>query len=210
MLEACTSAFLPRWTIQCDVASAYYIPCFISKEEETYLLRQGNQINEYPNQRWETLLELRVGPYILGRLRSTGAFGDSPHKGAIRAILNELSIGDVQPHEDDPAYHPVVATISLSFYSVFHYFRYSLEEDSKAPIHDERHKGRSIYLTPVFSVFLEPRSVIITGNLYTSHLHGIDGVTLEDEVIITNWQNIKNDDMREIVHGGGTLLQSNV
>lgn len=113
---------------------------------------------------------------------------------------------------------PVVATISLSFYSVFHYFRYSLEEDSKAPIHDERHKGRSIYLTPVFSVFLEPRSVIITGNLYTSHLHGIDGVTsatpsrprLEDEDIITNWQNIKNDDMREIVHGGGTLLQFNV
>ena len=48
-------------------------------------------------------LSVRVGPYILlGRLRSIGAFGDSPHKGAIRAILNEVSQTDIPMGAFDP------------------------------------------------------------------------------------------------------------
>jgi len=39
--------------------------------------------------------------------------------------------------------------------------------------------------SPVLSVFLEPRSVIITtSSLYTSHLHGIQEV--EEDVIVTS------------------------
>lgn len=43
-------------------------------------------------------------------------------------------------------------------------------------------KPRPIYPTPVVSLLLEPRSLVITtSDLYCSHLHGIDGV--EDDLI---------------------------
>jgi len=39
-------------------------------------------------------------------------------------------------------------------------------------------KGRIIDKTPVLSLLLEPRSLVITSSsLYTSHLHGIDAMT---------------------------------
>jgi alkylated DNA repair protein alkB family protein 6 len=39
-------------------------------------------------------------------------------------------------------------------------------------------KGRAIDPVPVLSLLLEPRSLIITsGELYASHLHGIDAIS---------------------------------
>ena len=38
-----------------------------------------------------------------------------------------LTTSSVQPHEDGPSYHPVVATISLGSHTVFHYYRYKDE-----------------------------------------------------------------------------------
>jgi len=74
-----------------------------------------------------------------------------------------------QPHEDGPQYHPVVATISLGSHSVFHYYQYRQEYDGS----ESTSLGKSINMTPVLSVLLEPRSLIISsGSMYTSHLHG--------------------------------------
>ena len=85
----------------------------------------------------------------------------------------------MQPHEDGPAYHPVVATISLGGHAIFHYFRYAPEgegdaedaEGAKEPWTSNH--GRRIDPRPVLTVLLEPRSVVITtGTLYKTHLHG--------------------------------------
>ncbi len=74
-----------------------------------------------------------------------------------------------QPHEDGPAYHPIVATVSLGSHAVFHYYRYTPEENGDEPMTN----GRTIDNTPALSVLLEPRSVIITTEvLYREYLHG--------------------------------------
>ena len=71
----------------------------------------------------------------------------------------------LKPHEDGPAYHPVVATISLGSHAIFHYYQYQ----------DNLESGYTIDRTPVLSLLLERRSVVITtSSLYTDHLHGIE------------------------------------
>lgn len=84
-----------------------------------------------------------------------------------------------KPHEDGPAYHPVVGTISLGSHAVFHYYRYKQagETESSSENQSSTH-GRVIEREPVLTLLLEPRSLVITtASLYNEHLHGIDPVT---------------------------------
>ena len=92
-----------------------------------------------------------------------------------------------QPHEDGPAYHPVVATLSLGSHAVFNYYRYKPDASLmpgvqiSAPDEPISSTGRPIDPTPILSLLLEPRSLVITtSSLYSSHLHGIDGL-VEDK-----------------------------
>lgn len=151
----------------------------------------------------------------------------------------------MQPHEDGSAYHPVVATISLGTHTVFHYHRY--KPDPNTPPVDQppadqtpvasmgalETRGRTIDPTPILSLLLEPRSVIITtGDLYTSHLHSIantetdyfaplnpqdpaEGSDLsgrsdgEDEmprrITIDNWAQLGDEGLKEVARSGGEL-----
>ncbi|KAH8112149.1 hypothetical protein DFH11DRAFT_542025 [Phellopilus nigrolimitatus] len=141
-------------------AQAYYIPDFISKEEEAYLLRQ---INNAPKPKWKNLANRRLQvwggdltpsnkllaqplppflnkyPDIIGQLRATGAFSSSKNGAPNHVIVNEyLPNQGIMPHEDGPSYHPVVATISLGSHAVFHYYRYkpAPEYESEPPTVD--------------------------------------------------------------------------
>ncbi|KIJ64381.1 hypothetical protein HYDPIDRAFT_112387 [Hydnomerulius pinastri MD-312] len=234
---------LSNYSLTSDTAAAYYIPDFITADEEAHLLRK---INESPKQKWKMLgnrrLQLWGGevlrknilfreemppflasyPDILGRLKATTAFNSSPHQGPNHVILNEYLPGQgIMPHEDGPSYHPVVATISLGSHTVFHYYSYRSERESAPSNSAFSNAGRTIDPTPVLSVFLEPRSAIVTtGPLYTSHLHGIDEVTADtftghgklrrptgEEVVISNWQALKTEGMGEVLRDGGTLYR---
>ncbi|CAL1698220.1 unnamed protein product [Somion occarium] len=182
---------------------AYYIPEFVTTNEEDYLIRK---IRESPRQRWKTLPNRRlqiwggeltvkgllipqslppfmnIYPDVIGRIRTMGAFQSSAHGQPNHIILNEYYPGQgIMPHEDGPAYHPVVATLSLGSHAVFHYYRYREQSGLESPITG---KGRSIDKVPALSLLLEPRSLVITkSSLYTSHLHGIDHV--EDDVFVS-------------------------
>ncbi|OBZ74875.1 Alpha-ketoglutarate-dependent dioxygenase alkB 6 [Grifola frondosa] len=111
-------------------------------------------------------------PDIIGRIRATGAFDSSPHGAPNHIIMNEYCTGQgIMPHEDGPAYHPVVATLSLGSHAVFHYYRYSPHDEVGGAM------GKAIDPVPVMSLLLEPRSLVITtSSMYTALLHGIDGV----------------------------------
>ncbi|OCB85911.1 hypothetical protein A7U60_g7044 [Sanghuangporus baumii] len=143
-------------TIDSDgIPQAYYIPEFISEDEERYLLRQ---IYNAPKPKWKNLENRRLQvwggdlapsskllaqalpsfltkyPDIVGRLQATGAFSKSKHGAPNHVIVNEyLPLQGIMPHEDGPSYHPVVATISLGSHTVFHYYRYKTESCSGAP-----------------------------------------------------------------------------
>ena len=75
-----------------------------------------------------------------------------------------------QPHQDGPAYYPAVATLSLGSHTVMHYYDLPTPE-------------------PVLSLFLEPRSLVITTQeQYTARAHGIDSVS-SDRVGEFVWAN---------------------
>ncbi|KAK0200739.1 hypothetical protein DFS33DRAFT_1072244 [Desarmillaria ectypa] len=191
------SVDLQKYSVrECD--GLYYVPDFVTEEEETYLVRK---IKESPQQKWKQLANRRLqllggeitpknvlvsqplpsivnklvlSPDIISRLRGTGAFKSSPHGEPNHIILNEYLPGQgIMPHEDGPAYHPIVATISLGSHAVFHYYRYTPEENGDEPLTN----GRTIDNTPALSVLLEPRSAVITTETpYKEYLHGIEGI----------------------------------
>ncbi|EMD30909.1 hypothetical protein CERSUDRAFT_163644 [Gelatoporia subvermispora B] len=181
-----------------DADEVFYLPDFVTKEEEEILLRK---ITESPLPKWKQLSKRRlqiwggdmttkrllipqpmpdfIGKYpnLIARIRETGAFSASPHSGPNHVILNEYLPGQgIMPHEDGPAYYPTVATLSLGSHALFHYYQYQLSADTENT--DDAESGRTIDPQPVLTVLLEPRSLIITrSSLYEAHLHGIDGVT---------------------------------
>ncbi|KAI0742945.1 hypothetical protein C8Q80DRAFT_1273523 [Daedaleopsis nitida] len=208
-------------------SSTYYIPEFVTEDEEEYLIRKKKLRNRggggWPTagmlQIWgkapvrgdltakKTLIPqdmpsfVSTYPDVIGRIRDTGAFMASAHGQPNHIIMNEYAPGQgIMPHEDGPAYHPVVATLSLGAHTVFHYYQYASDERPDSPNRDPPSQiptkdatppgavatamggtsgtGRPIDPTPVLSLLLEPRSLVITtAALYTSHLHGIDEVT---------------------------------
>lgn len=86
-----------------------------------------------------------------------------------------------KPHEDGPAYFPVVATISLGSHTVFHYYKYKSDVNSDIPVEGG---GRAVNSSPALSILLEPRSVVITmSSFYSSCLHGIQEIA-EDVIAV--------------------------
>ncbi|KAF6749708.1 hypothetical protein DFP72DRAFT_912461 [Ephemerocybe angulata] len=166
-------------------------------------------------------------PDLIARLKATEAFEGSPHGVPNHIIMNEYEAGQgIMPHEDGPKYHPVVATLSLGTHCVFHYYRYSDDASSTTPHGAENSgTGRSIDRTPVLSLLLEPRSLVISfGDMYTAHLHGIED-TFEDHikspvdlggdsdspanaVHIGNWDLLQDQKLKEMITRGEPLLRS--
>ncbi|KAG1740675.1 hypothetical protein EDB19DRAFT_1895332 [Suillus lakei] len=186
-------------------SAVYYIPNFISEDEEQYLLRK---IEDSPKQKWKTLnnrrLQLWGDPDVLGRLRSLGAFNQSPHKGPNHIILNEYHPGQgIMPHEDGS-------------HTIFHYYQYK-DKDSLSV--DPGSRGRSVDPAPLLSLFLEPRSVVVTTeDLYTTRLHGIDEVDADtftgdgflllpngSHSRIVNHHMIQDKTVVGIIESGGTI-----
>ncbi|KAF2875572.1 hypothetical protein BDV95DRAFT_626116 [Massariosphaeria phaeospora] len=108
----------------------YYIPNFITAEEEVSILQK------IPAQRWvtlshrrlqahpstltknNTLLGAHLPPYlvnpVIDRFRTLEIFKDTPHKQPNHVLINEYKPGEgIMPHEDGGAYAHVVATVSL-------------------------------------------------------------------------------------------------
>ncbi|KZT00271.1 uncharacterized protein LAESUDRAFT_709093 [Laetiporus sulphureus 93-53] len=177
----------------------YYIPDFVSVDEEDVLIRK---IQASPLPKWRHLANRRLQiwggnmtakkvllpeampdfvtmfPDIVGRIAATGAFSESSHRRPNHIIVNEYLPGQgIMPHEDGPAYHPVVTTLSLGSHAVFHYYRYKPSATAASEEEAEGESGKVIDPEPVLSVLLEPRSLVITtSSLYQTHLHGIEYV----------------------------------
>ncbi|KAL6713302.1 hypothetical protein ACLMJK_008767 [Lecanora helva] len=189
--------------------SGFYIPNFISEEEEASLLRK---IDSVPLPTWRNLshrrlqahpsplssnntllsaklpvwlsdpiipriLALPVGPNV-----KENVFSTAPHASPNHCLINEYVPGQgIHPHEDGDAYFPVVVTVSLGSHIVLDVK--SKERDTDA----ER-----------WRILQEPRSLLITtGSLYTSFLHGISEVKVDDNLqkeSITNWHLLGDKD----------------
>lgn len=87
-------------------------------------------------------------------------------------LVNEyLPDQGILPHEDGPAYYPVVATVSLGSPGV-------LDVYAKSQLQEPR-----------WRVLQERRSLLITtGEVYSGWLHGIAGLSIDERLEATaNW-----------------------
>ena len=95
-------------------------------------------------------------------------------------LVNEYQPGQgIFPHEDGPAYHPVVVTVSLGSSIVLNL--YAKKSDGSGERED----------VPTWRVLQEPRSLLITtGELYKDCLHGIAETEVDKDLrkeTVCNW-----------------------
>ncbi|GMK59731.1 hypothetical protein CspeluHIS016_0803370 [Cutaneotrichosporon spelunceum] len=188
--------------------ACYYIPDFITPDEETYLLRK---VGETPQPKWKTVGSGRRLSYWGGTMSKNSVLlpeampdwlssfpdivervdafldaaaaadtdkGKSKERvlGINQVLVNEYQRGQgISPHEDGPAFRPLVATLSLGSPTILDIHHYvSPTAPSPPMIPTEGNEGRAIAAVPLGHVLLMPRSLfILTGSLYSSHLHGI-------------------------------------
>ncbi|ELK29298.1 PREDICTED: alpha-ketoglutarate-dependent dioxygenase alkB homolog 6 isoform X1 [Myotis davidii] len=161
----------------------YYVPDFISKEEEEYLLRQvfnapkpkWTQLSGRKLQNWGGLphprgmvperLPLWLQRYV-DKVSDLNLFGGLP---ANHVLVNQYLPGEgIMPHKDGPLYYPTVSTISLGSHTMLDLYEPWQPKDED-PTEQPRPPPR-----PATSLLLEPRSLLVLrGTAYTRLLHGI-------------------------------------
>ncbi|KAM7380877.1 hypothetical protein PAMP_004147 [Pampus punctatissimus] len=194
---ACILEDLKQFVVNDAPPTVYYIPDFISEDEESYLLQQ---VYKSPKTKWTQLSGRRLqnwggSPHPRGmlaekipdwlqayceKISSLGAFSG---KTANHVLVNEYKEGEgIMPHEDGPLYHPTVTTISLGSHTLLDFYTpvSSLDEDDDDASLTEENR----YL---LSLLVRPRSLLILQEeMYQRLLHGIQACTqdtLTDKVL---------------------------
>ncbi|KAI6799249.1 hypothetical protein KC332_g16912 [Hortaea werneckii] len=197
---------LEQFRIADAPASLYYIPDFITPEEEQHVLES------IPPNKWISLSHRRLQAIpsrlsntntllasplpnwlahpITDRFKDLKIFSDSPHGGANHCLINEYLPGQgIMPHEDGAAYHPVVATVSLNGSLVLEITPKTSSsstagEDHSSSPEDPNPSSPTQEVTPNppppkthWRILQEPRSLLLTTEpAYSTTLHGIPSV----------------------------------
>ncbi|KAH9519443.1 Alpha-ketoglutarate-dependent dioxygenase alkB 6 [Bulinus truncatus] len=184
--------------------SLYYIPNFITKEEEEYLLNKvycapkpkWTQLSHRKLQNWGGLPHAKgmvvedLPPWLQLYADKIGNLGIFEDKKPNHVLVNEYLSGQgIMPHEDGPLFYPVVSTINLASHTFLDFYHPLETKDhhpgnTAAPEKDDhiavsflkQSSGESLYENRyLFSVLLEPRSLILVcDDMYKVYLHGIN------------------------------------
>lgn len=184
---------LKRFVVNGAPPTVYYIPDFISEDEESSLLQQ---VYKSPKPKWTQLSGRRLQnwgglPHPKGMLaekipdwlqtycEKISSYGTFCGKMANHVLVNEYKQGEgIMPHEDGPLYHPTVTTISLGSHTLLDFYKPVSSVEGDAPLTEGNR-----YL---FSLLVRPRSLLILqDDMYQHLLHGIQACeqdTLTDMV----------------------------
>ncbi|XP_035637739.1 alpha-ketoglutarate-dependent dioxygenase alkB homolog 6 isoform X1 [Oncorhynchus keta] len=175
---------LERYVVKDAPPTVYYIPDFITEDEESQLLQQvykapktkWTQLSNRRLQNWgglprpKGMLGEKLPDWLLKYCERISALGAFAGKTANHVLVNEYKPGEgIMPHEDGPLYHPTVTTISLGSHTLLDFYRpISTQELDEVPQTEE-----SRYL---LSLLVRPRSLLILqDDMYERLLHGIQG-----------------------------------
>lgn len=117
-------------------------------------------------------------------------------------MINEYLPGQgIMPHEDGAAYHPVVATVSLSGTIVLDVYEKAASGSADGDQAPENRQQRT------WRILQEPRSLLVTtGSAYTDTLHGIAEVEEDvdlNEATVANWH-LLGEGKEAVVDASGT------
>ncbi|XP_061944874.1 alkylated DNA repair protein ALKBH6 homolog isoform X2 [Populus nigra] len=169
-----------------QLPTVIYTPHFITETEETHLLQK---IYEAPLSKWKSLKNRRLQNWVPPWLTMITQ-RISEESGLFPSAINHVLINEylpdqgIMPHQDGPAYFPVVAILSLGSPVVMDFTPHSRLRtctDTWKNEVDEQNFGREAKETeteqmdnPETSVLLMPRSLLIfKDNAYSDYLHGI-------------------------------------
>ncbi|XP_037136474.1 alpha-ketoglutarate-dependent dioxygenase alkB homolog 6 [Syngnathus acus] len=164
--------------------TVYYIPDFISAEEEAYLLQQvyrspkpkWTQLSGRRLQNWgglprpKGMLEEKIPAWLHNYCQKVSSHGAFDGKTANHVLVNEYKPGEgIMPHEDGPLYHPTVTTVTLGSHGLLDFYmpvsRLEGDDDAVTTLEEDRH---------LFSLLLRPRSLLVLqDDAYQNLLHGI-------------------------------------
>eukprot|EP00258_Populus_trichocarpa_P023357 XP_024439376.1 alpha-ketoglutarate-dependent dioxygenase alkB homolog 6 isoform X2 [Populus trichocarpa] len=169
-----------------QLPTVIYTPHFITQTEETHLLQK---IYEAPLSKWKSLKNRRLQNWVPPWLTMITQ-RISEESGLFPSAINHVLINEylpdqgIMPHQDGPAYFPVVAILSLGSPVVMDFTPHSRLRtctDTWKNEVDEQNFGREAKETeteqmdnPETSVLLMPQSLLIfKDNAYSDYLHGI-------------------------------------
>ncbi|XP_031260025.1 alpha-ketoglutarate-dependent dioxygenase alkB homolog 6-like [Pistacia vera] len=181
-----------------DIPTVMYVPGFMSTTEETHLL---NNIYGAPVSKWKSLKSRRLQNWG-GVVHEKGLLPqDLPpwltkitqriheKSGLFPSAINHILTNEylpnqgIMPHQDGPAYFPVVAILSLGSPVVmdFTHSKFRLSTSALKNTVDDKNSNGEVFETDQwkdnhhpFSVLLMPCSLLIfKDDAYSDYLHGI-------------------------------------
>ncbi|CAH2252386.1 jg2012 [Pararge aegeria aegeria] len=171
--------------------SAYYLSEFITQEEEKYLL---SNIYAAPKPKWTQLSNRRlqnwgglphnrgmiaeeIPKWLQKYLNNIDSLNVMDGKMPNHVLVNEYLPGQgILPHLDGSLFYPTITTISVASHTILKFL--------------EPNSAENPTLKPVFSLLLEPRSLLILKDkLFHYYLHCIEEVNedcLDDSIVNLN------------------------
>lgn len=200
--------------------AGFYIPNFISENEEGYITRE---ISKLPEKKWtvlsrrrllslpsqltgktgDTLIDSPMPDFltspILDKFSELQVFQQSTHGAPNHCLVNAYEPGQgIMPHVDGPTYAPITATVSLTSHTVLN-------------IYEKNEQGERV-AAPRWRILQEPRSLLITtDDMYKSTLHGIDESERDENLTpesIVNWSML--GDQMPFVQGSADRIRTRI
>lgn len=206
-----------------------YIPDFIYQSEQSQLL---HDIYEAPASRWKSLKNRRLQNWggvvhekgllpqqlpswltkITQRIcQKTGLFPSAIN----HVLINEyLPYQGIMPHQDGPAYFPVVAILSLESPITIEFTPHPRSKDkdlsvSETAIGQQDSPSINSDEHDSFSILLMPCSLLIfKDHAYTDYLHGIQDSVLLNLNKVVNTAQVMELKETELLHGDVNMCQS--
>ncbi|KAF2032416.1 hypothetical protein EK21DRAFT_61182 [Setomelanomma holmii] len=206
----------------------YYIPNFITAEEEASIL------HKIPAQRWTHLTHRRLQAHpstltknntllaaplpvyltrpIIPRFKELSIFDNTPYQQPNHVLINEYKPGEgIMPHEDGNAYAPVVATVSLGGSLCLDIIAKPTSPEQTRDLEADATRllqGLNGFTLPT-RIFQEPRSLLITtGDAYRDLMHGIEAIEIDEDLnadTVANWDLVA--DRESIEKNGGQSMR---
>ncbi|XP_031400352.1 alpha-ketoglutarate-dependent dioxygenase alkB homolog 6 isoform X1 [Punica granatum] len=213
----------PRNFVVGSLPTVMYIPDFITETEETQLLEN---VYKAPQSKWKSLKNRRLQNWG-GIVHEKGLLPQdlpswltkitqriSEESGLFPSAINHVLINEylpgqgIMPHQDGPAYFPVVAILSLGSPVVMDFTPHSsLRSCSSKPTISSEDANQDVGMWTdnhhPFSVALMPRGLLIfKDEAYSEYLHGI-----KDDAVHEINEEVVNEREALLGHGPDSGLE---